>query len=114
MSKLPPQTTPSRNTRPVHEIRIGLIKAAIWGNQTEDGIRHNVTFERRYRDGEDWKSTHSYGRDDLLTLSKVADEAHSWIVTNTPRPPSGPDLGQTNLPKAPPSSSALSGKRTGA
>ena len=50
MNKLPPQTTQTRNTRPVHEVRIGLIKAAIWGNTTEEGIRHNVTFERRYRD----------------------------------------------------------------
>lgn len=101
MSKLPPQTSPSRNTRPVHEIRMGLIKAAIWGNQTEEGIRHNVTFERRYRDGEEWKSTHSYGRDDLLTLAKVANEAHSWIVANAPRNPAGPELDKGNLPKAP-------------
>ena len=101
MSKLPPQTTPSRNTRPVHEIRMGLIKAAIWGNQTEEGIRHNVTFERRYRDGEEWKSTHSYGRDDLLTLATVANEAHSWIVANATRDPVGPVLDKGNLPKAP-------------
>ncbi len=114
MNKLPPQTTQTRNARPVHEIRMGLIKAAIWGNTTEEGIRHNVTFERRYRDGEEWKSTHSYGRDDLLTLAKVADEAHTWIVANTPRPPSGPDLQQTNLPKANPNVPAAGGKRTGA
>jgi hypothetical protein len=98
MSKLPTPATPSRNNRPVHEIRMGLIKGAIWGNPTAEGIRYGVTFERRYRDGDEWKSTHSYGRDDLLTLAKVADEAHSWIVAHTPRLPSGPDRGEPNGP----------------
>ena len=67
--------------RPVHEVRIGLIKAAIWANQTDDGVRHNVTFERSYKVGEDWETTTSFGRDDLLTLAKIADLAHSWIIS---------------------------------
>jgi hypothetical protein len=114
MNKLPPQSTPSRNTRPVHEIRRDLIKAAIWANQTEEGIRHNVTFERRYLDGEEWKSTRSFGRDDMLTLAIVAVEARMWIVANTPRPPSDPDLQQTSLPVSAPSGPAVGVKRTGA
>jgi hypothetical protein len=65
--------------KPVNEIRLGAIKAAIWKNDTESGVRFNVTFSRLYRDGEDWKSTDSFGRDDLLVLRKVADQAHSWI-----------------------------------
>jgi hypothetical protein len=77
---------------------MGLIKGAIWGNPTAEGIRYGVTFERRYRDGDEWKSTHSYGRDDLLTLAKVADEAHSWIVAHPPRLSSDPDLGEPNGP----------------
>jgi len=58
---------------------MGSIKATIWKNDTEAGTRHNVTFSRLYRDGSNWKSTESFGRDDLLLLAKVADEAHSWI-----------------------------------
>jgi hypothetical protein len=27
--------------RPVHEIRFGRIRAAIWQNETENGMRHN-------------------------------------------------------------------------
>lgn len=65
--------------RPVQEIRIGAIRAAIWKNETENGVRHNVTFERIYKDGEEWRSTSSFGRDDLLLLGKVADQAHTWI-----------------------------------
>lgn len=72
-----PKTMPK--DKPVHEVRLGAIKAAIWKNDTESGVRFNVTFSRLYRDGEDWKSTDSFGRDDLLVLAKVADKAHSWI-----------------------------------
>lgn len=65
--------------KPVHEVRLGAIKAAIWKNDTQNGVRHNVTFARLYKDGDEWKSTDSFGRDDLLVLAKVADQAHSWI-----------------------------------
>ena len=65
--------------KPVCEVRIGAIKAAIWRNETAKGIRHQVSFCRLYHDGEEWHSTDSFGRDDLLVLAKVADQTHSWI-----------------------------------
>ncbi len=65
--------------RPVHEIRLGRIKAAIWQNQTEAGLRHNVTFSRLYKEGNDWRNSTSFGRDDLPLVQKVADLAHTWI-----------------------------------
>ena len=65
---------------PVHEVRFRTIKAAIWRNETDKGIRHNVTFSRSYKDDEDkWHSTDSFGREDLLLVAKTADLAHSWI-----------------------------------
>jgi len=67
--------------KPVDEIRIGSVKAAIWKNETESGPRFNVTFQRLYRDGENgWRSTDSFGRDDLLVLAKVADQVHGQII----------------------------------
>ena len=68
--------------QPVHEIRMGAIKATIWENQTQTGIRHNVTVSRFYKDGEEWKQTESFGRDDLPVLAKVVDFAHTWIFEN--------------------------------
>jgi hypothetical protein len=66
--------------KPAHEERIGSINAALWPSQTEHGTRYGVTFSRLYKDGEQWKSTDSFGRDDLLLLAKVADRAHTWIT----------------------------------
>ena len=68
--------------KPVHEVRLGRIKAAIWENATENGSRHNVTFTRLYKDDAgNWKDSGSFGRDDLPLLAKVADMAHTWIFT---------------------------------
>ena len=67
--------------RPVHEIRLGRIKAAIWENDTQNGTRHNVTVSRLYKEGDTWKDSTSFGRDDLPRVAKVADQAHSWIFT---------------------------------
>lgn len=65
------------NHKPVHEVRVGSVKAAIWENPTDNGVRHNVTFERLYKSDDEWKQTQSFGRDDLLVLAKVADQAHT-------------------------------------
>ena len=89
--------------RPVQEIRLGAIRAAIWRNETESGVRHNVTFERIYRDGQEWRSTASFGRDDLLLLGKVADQTHTWIHNQGREAPAGGVDGPTpsSVPQAP-------------
>ena len=70
------------NQRPTATVRIGTVKAAIWENRKDgERARYNVTFSKRYRDAEgQWKTTQSFGRNDLLVLAKVADQAHSQIV----------------------------------
>ena len=74
------------NRKPIHEIRMGRIKAAIWQNETDNIIRYNVTFGRLFKDGESWKQTESFGRDDLPVLAKVADQAHSFIFQKQQEP----------------------------
>ena len=69
----------TKSNRPVHEIRIGRVRAAIWENDTSNGMRHNVTFSRLYHDGESWRDSVSFGRDDLPLVAKVADQAQLWI-----------------------------------
>lgn len=78
-------------SKPAHQIRLGAIKAAVWKNNTEVGVRYNVTFTRLYKQGEQWASTESFGRDDLLLLAKVADQTHSWICAQPQEEPSAPE-----------------------
>lgn len=72
----------STKQQPAHEIRLGSIKATIWENDTTAGKRHNVTVSRIYKDGDQWKQTESFGRDDLPLLAKVVDLAHTWVFEN--------------------------------
>ena len=69
------------NQRPTRTVRIGTVKAAIWENLAGERTRYNVTFSKRYKDAQgQWKTTHSFGRNDLLVLAKIADQAHTAIV----------------------------------
>jgi hypothetical protein len=68
--------------KPAHEVRHNGVQATIWKNETEKGARFNTTFKRYYRDGDEWKSSDAFGRDDLLTLGFVAEEALRWIIAH--------------------------------
>ncbi len=77
---------PKQTVKPIDQVRIGSIKAAIWRNEAPEGAsntggpRFNVTFQRIYRDAEGkWHSTPSFGRNDLLVLAKLADLAFTRI-----------------------------------
>ncbi len=70
---------PDRN-RPVHVVRLRNVRAAIWANDTETGLRYNATVSRLYKDDDQqWRTSESFGRDDLLLLAKVLDLAHTWV-----------------------------------
>ena len=71
--------------RPVHEIRLGRVKAAIWRNEGDYGTRHNVTFSRIFKTENGWETSTSFGRDALPLVEKVADLAHSWIYEHGER-----------------------------
>ena len=58
------------NTQKPVDIRIGAVKATIWQNETEAGPRHSVVFSRLYKSSDEWKTTSSFGRDDLLVLAR--------------------------------------------
>ena len=81
-------STPASNTasnKPSHVVRYGGIKAVVWQNQTSNGPMYNVTVARTYRDGEEWKESSSFGADELLTLAKALNEAHTWIFAQRAR-----------------------------
>ena len=74
------------NQKPIHEIRLGKVKAAIWKNETDAGPRYSVTIVRLYKvEGGDWESSTSFGRDELPLVSKVADMVHTWIYQQSER-----------------------------
>jgi hypothetical protein len=82
-----PNKTEKAANRPVHTIRYGAIRAAIWRNMVDNGNASRplycVTFSRSYKDGENnWKESSSFGPDELLVLAKAASDAHTWIYNH--------------------------------
>lgn len=75
----------TKKQKPAHEVRLGRVKAVIWENRSGETIFHNVTFTRLYKDGDDWKESSSFSRDDLPLVQKVADQVHTWIYDNMKR-----------------------------
>lgn len=67
--------------KPLHKIRDGRISATIWANPMKDGkTLYSVTFSRLYKQGESLKDSTSFGRNDLLVVAKLAQDAHSFIA----------------------------------
>ena len=65
----------AQKQKPVNEIRLGRIQAAIWANQTEQrDVWFNVTVTRLYKEGDQWKDTTTFRRDDLPIVAKVVGE----------------------------------------
>jgi len=69
----------SASKRAAHEVRAGLVRATVWPNETKHGTRHNVVFSRRYKVGEEWKSTSSFGLRDLPDVLRATVEAETWV-----------------------------------
>lgn len=67
----------------VHEIRRGLLKVRIRFKQTRQGTRHTIVVTRLFRNGDCWKESSRFGRDDIPLLRLVLDEAQTWIFQQT-------------------------------
>jgi hypothetical protein len=76
-------------TKPINEIRIGNVKAATWQNKVGETVRHNVTFTRIYKDGEQWKTSESFGRDELPRLILAAQKAYEALFQARHEEPAG-------------------------
>ena len=92
MTKTQPTGEIRYGNKPTSEIRFGKIKAAIWAHESEKGIWYNVTFSRLFKDVDGWKRSDSFGRDDLLVLAKIADQAHSVLYQQLPEPEETPNV----------------------
>ena len=64
---------------PAHEIRRGLIVVRIWRKKSRHGLRHSVSAVRLFRNGDSWKQSTRFSRDDIPLLRLGLDEAHTWI-----------------------------------
>jgi hypothetical protein len=68
-------------SQPAHKIRSGVLQVTIWRNSGDKGNWYSVVPARSYKQGDDtWKETDSLNLDDLLTMAKLLDLAHTWMM----------------------------------
>jgi hypothetical protein len=67
--------------RPIHEIRLGAVRASIWENHGDAStLWFNVILSRLYKLGNAWKDTSALRRDDLPVAAKALEMAYAWIL----------------------------------
>ena len=72
-------TTTKTARPPVARLRDGRLQIAIWERESENGLFHHVTCEKRYQKNGKWASTQSFAEDDLLALSELLHHAYQEI-----------------------------------
>lgn len=76
--------------QPVREIRVGNCKAAIWANESDGRTFHSVTFSRLYKTDDGWRSSPSFGSNDLPHLAFLAPKVHAALEDLAPQDRDGP------------------------
>lgn len=76
--------TSKDSVKPVHVFRLRGITASVFANVAEtkngDITFHKVSIQRTYKDGKEFKSTTSFGRDDLPIVRLLSDRAWQFIL----------------------------------
>jgi hypothetical protein len=83
--------TQDKKNPPVSKFRDRNLTVNIWERNNEHGLFHEVTFERSYKDGEEWKKTGNIPAQDLQNLRKLLDLAHTAILERRARLKDQPD-----------------------
>lgn len=82
IAKEPKVAQPS--AKPVKSFRLRGISASVFENHAKSADRdvtfHKVSLQRTYRDGDEWKTTTSFGRDDLPIACLLLEQAWQFIL----------------------------------
>lgn len=68
--------------RPVHELRLGRVKATVRLNRSPKGTWHSVAISRLYKEASKWQETTSFHHDDLPLVAEVASQAWLWCLAH--------------------------------
>ena len=68
--------------KPEKVFRIGSVSASVFLNEVEQGKRHirNVNLQKRYRDGDEWKSSTSFSLSELPQALTALDLALKYVA----------------------------------
>lgn len=61
--------------KPVKTFRIGALTASVWKNNGS----YSTTFQRSWKDGEEWKNGDAFFEADLYVIPELSRRASAWI-----------------------------------
>jgi hypothetical protein len=69
----------SKANKPLKVIRCRGVSASVFENSNGDSKKpfYKVSLQKTYKDGDDFKTTTSFGRDDLASIAMIAQ--HTWL-----------------------------------
>src|ERR1700694_3805568 len=70
----------TNDNKPVRTFRLRGVKVAVFENKTEQGAYYKASLQKIYREGEEWKTTTSLGRDDLPVARLLLERAWEFIL----------------------------------
>ena len=69
--------------KPIHEIKLGAVRASIWKNESEKKKPfYSVSIARLYKSGSDWKTSSSFSEKDFPLLKVIVEQADAWLEAN--------------------------------
>ncbi len=68
--------------KPVHTVKLGAVRAAVWRRVGPTGVtRHSVTFERIFKSKEGaFRSMRDFNAQELVVVIKACELALSWVM----------------------------------
>lgn len=72
--------------KPIHEVKVGKVRAAIWANQSPNGTYHCVTLGTLYKTGERWKTSSSVDLADISDAHQALQQVSAWFETQASSP----------------------------
>ena len=76
----PPPTAVDGETKPVHTIRIGEVRASIWKSDESSDSPFSLTIDRQWRESSgEWKEGHTFLASDVRHLSRAVIDSAQWI-----------------------------------
>jgi hypothetical protein len=77
-------TTAQTSAKPVKVFRLRGVSASVFENHSKNAERpatfHKVSLQRTYKDGDEFKTTTSFGRDDLPVCVHVMQQAWAFVL----------------------------------
>ena len=66
---------------PKAKFNVGAVQVAVWENEGKEGRVYNtVSIDKRYKDGEEWKSTSSLRVDELPKAVLALQKAYEYLA----------------------------------